>query len=457
MNSEFLSADAATTPQILSVTDLNRMVGRLLERTFPLLWVAGEISNLTRAGSGHWYFSLKDRDAQVRCVMFRGRNQLLEWSPKEGDHVEARVVVGLYAARGDFQLNVEGLRRAGAGSLFEAFLVLKAKLEKEGLFSAERKRPLPRFVRAIGVVTSPDAAALRDVVATLRRRQPHARIVIYPTPVQGKDAALRIKEALLLAAARAKALSEVDVLLLVRGGGSIEDLWAYNDEALARAISLLEIPIISGIGHETDFTIADFVADLRAATPTAAAELVGPDCVALAERVGASQLALRLGLKRRLQNYEQGLDDLQRRLRSPRQRLAEAGQRLAAATLQLARAQGNLLGRLSSRIRIAFESLRRTRPDGERPLRRLEASTHSLRRSIASRVATAENRFELARTRLELLNPLGLLERGYAIVTDTEGRVVFEAGRLQLNDRLHLRLARGTAIADVVGVDHEKP
>src|SRR5688572_17380583 len=262
----------AVPPQILSVADLNRLAREIVERHLPLSWVAGEISNFKRYDSGHCYFTLKDETAQVDCVMFRTKAMLLPWKPENGMQVEVRAYATLYEARGRFQLTVEVMRRSGLGALYEAFERLKAKLEREGLFDPARKRVLPRFPRMIGVVTSPQAAALRDVLTTLERRSPGVPVIVYPTPVQGEGAGSRIADAVTKAANRA----ECDVLIVCRGGGSIEDLWAYNDEALARAIAASAIPVVSGVGHETDFTIADFVADVRAPTPTAAAQLVSP-------------------------------------------------------------------------------------------------------------------------------------------------------------------------------------
>ena len=264
--------DSANTPHIISVSELNRLARDVLEQSFPLFWVSGEISNFTRAASGHWYFSLKDESAQVSCVMFRGRNSYLDWSPKEGDKVEARALVTLYEARGSFQLTIEFLQRAGAGALFEAFEKLKTKLQQEGLFDAAFKQAIPAHPKQIGIVTSSDAAALHDVLTTLRRRMPNIPVVIYPTPVQGKGASTQIANAINSAHQR----NECDVLIICRGGGSMEDLWQFNEEIVARAIANCKIPTISGVGHETDFTICDFVADVRAPTPTAAAELASP-------------------------------------------------------------------------------------------------------------------------------------------------------------------------------------
>lgn len=253
---------------VIPVSALNRAIGSMLERAFPLCWVSGEVSNFTRAASGHWYFSIKDKDAQMRCVMFRGRAQHAPFTPREGDRIEVRALVTMYEPRGEVQLSVEAVRRTGQGKLFEAFLRLKAELEAEGLFAAERKRALPAFPRAIGIVTSLQAAALRDVLSTLARRAPHLPVIVYPAPVQGAGAAEKLTAMVQTANAR----REVDVLIVCRGGGSIEDLWSFNDEALARAIAASELPVVSGVGHETDFTIADFAADLRAPTPTGAAD-----------------------------------------------------------------------------------------------------------------------------------------------------------------------------------------
>ena len=283
-----------TATPVLSVAALNRLVQQTLQGAIPLTWIAGEISNLTRAASGHWYFSLKDRSAQVRCVMFRSRNQFIDWQPDNGMQVEVRATAGLYEPRGEFQLQVDTLRRAGLGVLFEAYEQLKRKLAEEGLFAADRKRPIPALPRRIGIITSPQAAALQDVLSTLRRQMPGLPIVLYPCGVQGSAAAGQIVAALYAAYQRA----ECDVLIVCRGGGSIEDLWPFNEEIVVRALAASPIPTICGIGHETDFTIADFVADLRASTPTAAAVAATPDAAVwraalrdLAGRAGALEAA----------------------------------------------------------------------------------------------------------------------------------------------------------------------
>ncbi|MBL8502035.1 MAG: exodeoxyribonuclease VII large subunit, partial [Rhodocyclaceae bacterium] len=310
--------------EILSVSALNHMARQALENRFPLLWVSGEISNLRRPASGHLYFALKDESAQVDCVMFRGRAQLVPFRLQDGLRVEARALVTLYEARGGFQLNVEALRHAGIGALFEAFARLRERLEKEGLFAPERRQPLPRHPRRIGIVTSPQAAALRDILAALARRAPHLPLILYPTLVQGEGAAANIAEAIGRAAARA----ECDVLIVARGGGSIEDLWAFNEEIVVRAAARSAIPLISAVGHETDTTLIDFAADRRAPTPTAAAEMAVPvrqDLVlqlrALADRGDA-------GMRRELQQLGATLEGLRRGLRDPQRLVAQAAQRL---------------------------------------------------------------------------------------------------------------------------------
>ena len=408
MNSDLVLLDAISAQRIVPIGELTRLVALLFERSFSLLWVAGEISNLTRAASGHWYFVLKDRDAQVRCVMFRNRNQNLEWAPRDGDRVEARVIVGLYAPRGEFQLQVEQMRRAGAGVLFENFLRIKAKLEAEGLFDAGRKRPLPAHPRAIAIVTSLQAAALRDVLTTLARRAPHVDVLVFPTPVQGDEAPLGIAEAI-GAVLRHRVAHRIDVLLLVRGGGSIEDLWAYNDERVAYAIAAATMPVISGVGHETDFTIADFVADLRAPTPTAAAELASSDASALLTQVAQRRLAISRTMERRINTLAQRVDEATRRLRSPAQRLMIARQTLQERLRALVRAEG-------------------------RALSRAQGSLAGLEQ------------------RLVLLNPKSILERGYAIAVDAEGHVVRDVAHLRVGERVSVEVARGRFDSHVIEI-----
>lgn len=427
---------------------LNRLARERLESGFPLCWVSGEISNLSYAVSGHVYFSLKDAAAQVRCVMFRNRAQVLGWRLENGQHIEARVLVTLYEARGDFQLNVEAARKAGIGNLYEQFLLLRDRLEREGLFAAEGKRSLPPFPRRIGIVTSLQAAALKDVLTTLDRRAPHVDIVIYPTTVQGEGSAAQIALAVRTASDR----KECDVLIVCRGGGSLEDLWAFNDESLARTIRASVVPLITGIGHETDFTIADFAADYRAPTPTAAAELAAPERSSLEARLLELQLTLRRQLRQNLDRRCQHLDSLAYRLHHPAQRLELQRDKLR----NLQRRLDNGLSQAGTRGRNALASLTRrlllARPDTHRFARRLEALAPKLhsewQRSLSRKSA------DLARIAASLthLNPDAVLERGYSIVTDATGKIVRDSQSLEPSDRIAVSFYKGRAQATITSV-----
>ena len=430
--------------EILTVSQLNRTVSGLLERSLPLIWVGGEISNLTRAASGHWYFTLKDASAQVRAVMFRGRAQGVGFVPREGDRVEVRAVVTLYEARGDFQLNVEAMRRAGSGDLHRQFLELKAKLDAEGLFDPARKRALPRLPRVIGVVTSPQAAALRDVLTALARRAPHVPVILYPAPVQGAEAPALLRRALAQAIAR----RECDVILLVRGGGSIEDLWAFNDEALARDIAASPIPVVAGVGHETDFTIADFVADLRAPTPTAAAELAAVErAELLADVADWIDRASRL-IDRNIGRAAQRLDLAMARLRPPSVQWRVRAHRLAMLETRLSSALREGL----VRKRLVTDRLHaRVRPPSVAAAGvRIEALSGRLIQAARRRVEAADQRLRSQRQSLELVSPLAVLARGYAIVQDSAGRVLFDEDGLAAGDGLQIRLARAEVQAAVI-------
>ena len=438
---------AYAAPPVLTVTALNQQVARLLERSFPLVWIGGEISNFTRASSGHWYFTLKDDAAQVRAVMFRSRAQMTRFIPREGDKVEVRALVTLYGARGDYQINVEAMRRAGVGQLYEAFLRLKEKLAAQGLFDQDRKRALPLFPRTIGIVTSPQAAALRDVLTALRRRAPHVRVILYPTPVQGQFAADKIAEAITTASRRA----EADVLLVCRGGGSIEDLWCFNEECVARAIAACSIPVISGVGHETDFTIADFAADMRAATPTAAAELAATPRADWIGSLQADALDLRRAMRRTLSDASQGLDSLGRRLLSPSDRIGHQRLKLLSlatamthAALQPVNRQGLLLAPLRQRWA-------RHRPDIRAVRAQLLSDQRHLNASLCSQVKQRRDALSALAAQLELLNPQRTLERGYAIVRDAKGQVLRDPAAIHARDTLTVRLAGGSA---EVGVAH---
>jgi len=394
--------DTPTPQKILSVSELNRLAREVLESSFPLFWVSGEVSNFTRAASGHWYFSLKDAGAQVRCVMFKGRNSYVDFTPREGDKIEARASVTLYEARGDFQLTVEFVQKAGLGALFEAFEKLKAKLSHEGLFDPRFKKPIPTHPKAIGIVTSADAAALRDVLTTLRRRNPSIPVIIYPTPVQGKGAAQLIAHAI----HKANQRQEVDTLIVCRGGGSLEDLWSFNEEIVARAIDECTIPTISGVGHETDFTIADFVADLRAATPTAAAELACVDLSNTKQQLQQLQRQLQKQMDSLLNRHAQTLDFLAKRLISPKQQLAQQ-------SLQLAQWQ--------YRLDLSMQG-------------QLNHHQHILLRLTSN---------------LEQLNPQNVLARGYAMVQNNLGHIITHSKQLATGESVNIALQQGEFTAQV--------
>jgi exodeoxyribonuclease VII large subunit len=437
-----------STPDILSVSQLNTAVSRLLERNFPLAWVSGEISNFTRAASGHWYFTLKDQSAQVRAVMFRGRAQYADFNPREGDKVEVRALVSLYAPRGDYQLNVEAIRRAGVGNLYEAFLRLKQKLTDEGLFDHQRKRPLPAFARTIGIVTSPQAAALRDILSTLARRAPHVEIILYPTPVQGEGSAEKIAAAITVASAR----NECDVLLLCRGGGSIEDLWSFNNEAVARALVDCRIPVIAGVGHETDFTIADFVADLRAPTPTAAAELSTIPRAQWLSNLLLHAEDLSQALRRRLNQHAQTLDWHARRVQSPRQAIAHQKLRLATSHHRLLHATMTPL----TTARLALDYLQRRLhqqlPDVRDQRSRLFEQTRRLGAVLKKETTAHRQRLRALQAQLGMLDPQRTLERGYAILRDEAGNIVRQPASINAPQRLRLDLAGGSAQIDVSAI-----
>ena len=394
--------DTPTLQKILSVSELTRLAREVLEQSFPLFWVSGEVSNFTRAASGHWYFSLKDATSQVKCVMFKGRNTYADFIPREGDKIEARCTVTLYEARGDFQLTVEFVQKAGLGALFEAFEQLKIKLAHEGLFDAAYKLPIPTHPKTIGIVTSKDAAALRDVLTTLKRRNPSINVIIYPTPVQGKGAAASIAKAIHIANKR----NEVDTLIICRGGGSMEDLFSFNEEIVARAIDECTIPTISGVGHETDFTISDFVADMRAATPTAAAELACTDMASLKNQLINLQNKLNRQINLVFQQRGQMLDFLARRLVSPIQQLAR---------------QSIQIIQFNHRLNIAMQ---------QELFKRNQQMLH-------------------LKNSLHQLSPTAVLARGYAIVHKMDGELVKNSQQLASGEEIKITLHKGVIEANV--------
>ncbi len=450
--SDFLSETVNTDDHrvIYSVERLNNEIKDLLEHSYPLIWLEGEISNFSRPASGHWYFSLKDSTAQVRCAMFRNRNRMLGMQVENGSQVLVRARISLYPARGDFQLIIEHMEDAGAGALQRAFEALKQRLQAEGLFSPENKHPLPAVPARIGVITSPTGAALRDVLSVLRRRYPLGEVMLYPVPVQGEAAAPAIARALQLAGER----KECDVLLLVRGGGSLEDLWAFNEEVVARAIAASPIPVVSGVGHEVDFTIADFVADQRAPTPTAAAEIVAPDLDEWRQR--ARQLGTRLAgvAERHLDQAAQKQRWLHDRLMAqhPGRRLEQHMQRLDELEQRIQRSMKLRLQSERQRLMSGHQQVQ-----AHNPLRRLpELQRHT--RQLRQRLYQAtERQMEQQRSRLRLaargldnLSPLKTLDRGYAIASAGE-LVLHDAADVTVGQQVNLRLARGQIDCEVTG------
>jgi len=433
--------DQATQQTVISVAELNRLARTAIERGVPLVWVAGEISNFKRYDSGHCYFTLKDEAAQVDAVMFRHKAQHLDWQPENGMQVEVRATATVYEARGKFQLAVDAMRRAGLGALYAAFEKLKAKLEAEGLFDPALKRELPPFPRSVGVVTSPQAAALRDVITALRRRMPGISVIIYPTPVQGEGAGTKIAEAIALAGARA----ECDVLIVCRGGGSIEDLWAFNEEVVARAIRACPLPVVSGVGHETDFTIADFAADMRAPTPTAAAELVSPDGVKLKRDVVLFGQQLTRVFARGIEDRMQRLDYLSRRLTHP-------GERIRNQVIHLQHLASRLRGEWrrgaeeqSWALRDAAQRLRAAAPDTGMLAQQQQELARRLHGAARERMTSAAERVSSIRSHLLHLNPQRVLERGYSITETADGAIIRDSAQLTEEQELKVTLAKGWA------------
>ena len=398
-----INEEESDSQKIFSITELNRMVKNVLQHNFQIMWVKGEISNFISAASGHWYFSLKDSEAQVRCAMFRGSNNKIDWIPKNGDLIEGRVQVGLYEARGEYQLNIEYIQRAGMGELFEKFNQLKNKLKAIGLFDENSKKLLTIYPSSIGVITSPDGAVLKDVISTLRRRNKLVSIIVYPTLVQGESAPEAIIKALNIANTR----NEVDTIILCRGGGSIEDLWAFNSEALAFEIFNSPIPIISAVGHQTDFTISDFVADIRAATPTAAAELISESLDQAVTQIEAYKKTIDNIMKENLQSLSQKIDTYEKRLVSPSQKLL----------MQL-----EITSNLKKRLKFNFE----------KKLDEYKNNISGLQQSLLH------------------LNPNSILSRGFSIIFDQNKNIINSSSKVTSDDKISIKFYSGNAQAKII-------
>ncbi|MDC1173294.1 exodeoxyribonuclease VII large subunit [Methylophilaceae bacterium] len=398
-----INEEDSDSQKIFSITELNRMVKNALQHNFEIMWIKGEISNFISAASGHWYFSLKDSQAQVRCAMFRGSNNKIDWAPKNGDLIEARVQVGLYEARGEYQLNIEYIQRAGMGALFEKFTQLKNKLESLGLFDVNSKKSIATHPSSIGVITSPDGAVIKDVISTLRRRNKSVSIIVYPTLVQGEAAPEGIIKAINIANTR----NEVDTIILCRGGGSIEDLWAFNSEALAFEIFNSSIPIISAVGHQTDFTISDFVADIRAATPTGAAELISESLEQTVIQIETYKKIMSDIINERLQSLSQKIDILEKRLVSPSEKLL----------MQL-----EVTTNLRKRLKFNFEK----------------------------KLESYKNKINSLEQNLFHLNPNSILSRGYSIIFDQNKNIINSSSKVTSDDKINIKFHHGNAQAKII-------
>jgi len=427
--------------EIYSVSRLVHESKAVLESRFPLIWIEGEISNLSRPSSGHLYFSLKDEHTQVRCALFRGSRRALSAEPLDGMLVLVRARVSLYEARGDFQLIVETLEPAGEGALRRAYEMLKQSLEKEGLFATTHKKPLPRLPRRIGVITSPSGAVFHDIRNTLARRFPAIQLLLYPVPVQGEGAADQIAQMIGLAGSR----RDCDALIVARGGGSLEDLWAFNQEIVARALYQCPLPVVSAIGHETDFTIADFVADVRAPTPTAAAEMLSPDQYDWLAQLDRNDRRLRQMMRDRLRADHQTLDFLAARIIRPDQVLAAIGQRLTSLYRHLGHVMSRTIDEIRSRVNLDQTKLIASAPSAQlreqgmrvehQRVRLLRQLHHNLER-IVERVARSTGL-------LDALSPLSTLSRGYAIATTEKGTIIRSSDKVRAGDGVNVRLAQG--------------
>ncbi|MDC6476947.1 exodeoxyribonuclease VII large subunit [Methylophilaceae bacterium] len=404
MNTPIINDFISDSPKIFSVSEVNRLVKKVLTDSFDSVWIKGEISNFTKASSGHWYFTIKDNTSQVRCTMFRGKNNFVNWEVKDGDLVEIHCDIGLYEARGEYQLNVNKIQKSGLGELFEAFQLLKTKLEKEGLFDEKNKKSIPESIKTIGVISSESGAVIKDIITTINRRNRCINIIIYPTQVQGPASIENIINAIQVANIR----NEVDVLIIARGGGSIEDLWSFNDEKVVRAIASSNIATISAVGHETDFTIADFIADLRAPTPTAAAEMVSRELSLFIKNLTSFQQDLFQIMQNKFQDVYQQIDQYEKRLLSPQEKI---------------KTQNILIDNLSKRIKTSM-------------LRNLESY---------------QNKVESLEQSLILLNPNEILSRGYAIAFNKNNKAITNVEDISLNDKIRIKLHHGlvnTSVTD---------
>jgi exodeoxyribonuclease VII large subunit len=436
-----------TERQIFSISELNRRVRQLLEINIPMLWVEGEISNFACPASGHWYLSLKDKSAQVRCAMFRNANQRVKFRPENGMQVLVRCKPGIYEDRGEYQLIIEHMEEAGFGALQRQFEQLKANLSAEGLFDQENKQPIPSSISHIGIITSTTGAAVKDILSVLKRRFPAIKVSLFPTAVQGEDAPAQIVSAL----ADANSHHGLDALIISRGGGSLEDLWAFNSEQVARAIATSVLPIISAVGHEIDFTIADFVADLRAPTPSAAAEIISPDSQQIQTQINRLQQSLTESLQRNLFGFKQQLNHLQKRLQHPGSKLQQQAQLLDHLDIRLRRAISSKLDGYKAKGNQLSDQLYRQNPQHQLEEKQLKLSVvvKQLVRAISQKQERLELKLAQSMHLLDTVSPLKTLGRGYAVIRDQQGEVISSVNAVATGDCLKGQLADGELLLEV--------
>jgi exodeoxyribonuclease VII large subunit len=439
-----------TSIPVWSVSSLNASARDLLEGHFRNIWIEGEISNFSKPSSGHFYFTLKDDVAQIRCAMFRGRNRTLSFDPKDGMHVLACASVSLYEPRGDYQLIVESLQEQGTGALQRKFEMLKEKLNKEGLFAPEFKKPLPEFPHKIGIITSPTGAAIRDILSVLKRRFPLLEIIIYPTQVQGRQASPQIVQALQIAISR----NECDVLILSRGGGSIEDLWPFNEEIVARAIVQCPIPLISGVGHEVDFTIADFVADIRAPTPSAAAELISPNQLIWQQKLVDGLQWLIRHMEKNFQERFQQLHHLKNRIRHPREKVHSQMQTVDFLEQRLQRAFLAKIQQLQQQLLTLQYRLEKhpLKENLQQKLFQMECLSLKIHSLIKLQFQKSKEQLSLYASQLHALSPLATLDRGYSVTLDNKGHVISSALEISQGEHIKTKLKDGEVESLVVKI-----
>ena len=446
--------DTNNERQIFSISELNRRVRQLLETNIPMLWVEGEVSNFACPASGHWYLSLKDNAAQVRCAMFRNANQRVNFRPKNGTQVLVRCRAGLYEGRGEYQLVIEHMEEAGFGALQRQFEQLKAKLAEEGLFDNDKKRPLPASISHIGIVTSKTGAAVKDILSVLKRRFPAMQVSLFPTAVQGEESVEQIVNAI----RDANRCDQLDALIVGRGGGSLEDLWSFNTELVARAIAASDLPVISAVGHEIDFTIADFVADLRAPTPSAAAELVSPDSQQIQNQLYRLQQSLSESLQRNLISFKQQLTHLQKRLQHPGAKLQQQAQLLDHLDIRLARAMQNKLKESQQQNNQLAGQLRVQTPKKcvEESSQKIVESLRKLTKAMAQKQQNMQLKLEQNMHLLDTVSPLKTIGRGYSVIRDAQGKVINSTQKVAKGDSVTGQLKDGQLILQVTDKNNDQ-